>query len=258
MSPSDLEVQLQRVNTLTSKHDYVAALPALNAVIKSHPQLGNLRVGRAQIEMRLGQTSEAQADFDAARNEKGAEATSASALCLGEINVSADPGSTLQDCSRAVIAAPADATLLASRAVAAHRMKLDAQAAADVLAAHKLAKNDARQLNGACYALAQSDFALPDALLLYDEALRIMPNAPAVLDSRAFTLLRMNRNSEAVATYSAALKLMPKFALALYGRALAEKRLGQQRESDKDKAAAVAVLPSVGDVFSDMGVSFPG
>ncbi len=76
----------------------------------------------------------------------------------------------------------------------------------------------------------------------------------ATLDSRAFVLLRLNRNQEAKAAFDEALSVDPKLAPSLYGRSLAERRLGDPA-ADKDKAAALDSNPNIVKTYADYGVT---
>src|SRR5215469_1110875 len=62
---------------------------------------------------------------------------------------------------------------------------------------------------------------LKQALADCNQALRLMPNNAATLDSRGFVFLKMTNFDAAVSDYDAALRINPKLAFALYGRGLA-------------------------------------
>src|SRR5262249_50542139 len=62
---------------------------------------------------------------------------------------------------------------------------------------------------------------LKQALADCNQALRLMPNNAATLDSRGFIFLKMTHFDAAVSDYDAALRIDPKLAFALYGRGLA-------------------------------------
>ena len=257
LDPSGVDGAVRRINALTHAQDYPAALIAMTSLIKAHPDLGNLLVGRAEIEAKLGKVVEAQADFDTARISKGAEAANASVLCNGEVNAHAEAGAGLQDCTRAMRETPGEPSLAIDRAVLAHRLGLEAQASADIAAAGKLAGSDPEQLNNACYALATANIGLIEALALCDASLRIKPGNAHVIDSRGLVLLRLDRNADAANAYTQALRLDSKLADSLYGRAIAEKRLGRHADSMRDRTAALAINPHLRRSFDEAGVEGP-
>ena len=257
LDPTGLDGEVRKVNVLTGAQDYPAAMTAINALIKAHPNLGNLLVGRAEIEAKLGKTTEAQADFNSARATIGAEGATASVLCNGELDARADPGAALEDCTRAMHEDPLQPVFVVYRAVLAHRLGLEAQVAADIAVAGKLAGSDPEALNSVCYGLAVADIGLTEALALCDASLRIRPANAAVIDSRGMVLLRLERNADAAKAYTEALRLDPKLAASLYGRAVAEKRLGRHAESAQDRAAALALTPILRQFFDRNGVGSP-
>lgn len=257
LDPSGFDGAVRRINVLTQAADYPAALIAMTSLIKAHPGLGNLLVGRAEIEAKLGKSAEAQADFESARTSKGPEAANASVLCNGEVSAHAEAGAGLQDCTRAMGEAPGEPGFVIDRAVLAHRIGLEAQASADIAAAGKLAGSDPERLNNACYALAIANIGLTEALALCDASLRIKPGNAHVIDSRGMVLLRLNRNADAASAYTEALHLDPKLAASLYGLAVAEKRLGRHADSMRDRTAALAIDPSLRRSFGDAGVEGP-
>ena len=63
---------------------------------------------------------------------------------------------------------------------------------------------------------------LQKALADCNEALRLMPNNAATLESRGVVFLKMTQFDAAVSDYDAALRLNPNLASALYGRGMAK------------------------------------
>ena len=152
---------------------------------------------------------------------------------------------------------PHSAWVLALRGIAHDGLGQAALATQDFDAARSTA-GSALVLNEICWRKATLGRApitiLTSALADCDAALKLMPEAFQIMDSRALVLLRLGRNAEAVDQYGKALALDPKLAASLYGRALAEARLGHAAAQDRDVAAARAVDPGIADVFADFGM----
>ncbi|MGC1301950.1 MAG: hypothetical protein WA840_06220, partial [Caulobacteraceae bacterium] len=102
--------------------------------------------------------------------------------------------------------------------------------------------------------IAPEGFALDRALALCDASLKLKPNVSATLDSRAFVLLRLGRDAEALEGYNAALTVQPKEYNSLYGRGLVEARLGRAAASATDLHAALKARPDLRADFEEMGV----
>ena len=131
-----------------------------------------------------------------------------------------------------------------------------AAARAQVLARTRaLIADDATALNTLCYSLAVTGVELEGALADCDRSLKLRPGEAAVLDSRAFVLLRMGRDKEALSAYDAALTAAPTLADSLYGRSLAERRLGDAADADRDLKSALAQNPEVAKTFERYGVT---
>jgi tetratricopeptide (TPR) repeat protein len=114
--------------------------------------------------------------------------------------------------------------------------------------------HDPDELNNICYDLAVENIELDRALALCDASLKLRPGDAATLDSRAFVLMRLGRNAEALTAYHAALVAKPDEYNSLYGRGLVEARLGRVAESAQDIAAALKGRPQVREEFAEMGL----
>ena len=128
-----------------------------------------------------------------------------------------------------------------------------AQAQVDSLRAG--ASRDAVKLNNLCYEQAVHGFDLAQALGDCDASLKMEPENPATLDSRAFVLMRQGRDTEALAAYDAAVAKRPDFPTSLYGRSLVAARLGRTEEADRNRRAAVDLSPDIEAEFAEMGVT---
>jgi tetratricopeptide (TPR) repeat protein/predicted aspartyl protease len=131
----------------------------------------------------------------------------------------------------------------------------DALADYDIwIASHPRNEDLAGPLNGRCWVRARWDRDLDKALDDCNEALKLRPGAPMVLDSRGLVFLRLNQPDKAIADYDAALKMAPRTAWSLYGRGLAEQRKGLKSEGDADIAAAIAIAPRIADEAKQLGL----
>jgi tetratricopeptide (TPR) repeat protein len=112
-----------------------------------------------------------------------------------------------------------------------------------------------RAMNSRCWARALSGQELDLALSDCNSALRLRPNAAALLDSRGLVYLRQGNYDRAIADYDAALRLEPKIAWALYGRGLSKLKKGQTAAGQADIAAATALAPKIAEDAARHGIS---
>jgi tetratricopeptide (TPR) repeat protein len=150
---------------------------------------------------------------------------------------------------------PKDAGALVNRGIAYAQIGRATEAEKDFAAARLAAGSDAVRLNSLCWSKATFNVALDSALADCDASLRVAPNFPNTLDSRAFVLFRMGRYPDALRGYDEVLKLRPKSAASLYVRGLIERRLGKAVEGDADIKAAKAIESGVDQEFADYGVT---
>jgi len=131
------------------------------------------------------------------------------------------------------------------------------RAAKDFAAVRDRSAASASRLNHLCWSQATANFHLDRALADCQAALALEPRSAAILDSRAFVLLRLGKLQDAVAGYDEALKLQPRLAPSLYGRGLAWIGLGRAAEGQADLAAARSIAPAVVDAFAGYGLPAP-
>jgi tetratricopeptide (TPR) repeat protein len=117
--------------------------------------------------------------------------------------------------------------------------------------------DDAGALNERCWTKATLNLELATALADCDASLKLAPDNPATLDSRAFTNLRLGQTDAAIADYDAALKLAPKLPASLYGRAIARARKGDEAGARADLAEARKLSPDIDSRFAGFGVTLP-
>jgi hypothetical protein len=102
-------------------------------------------------------------------------------------------------------------------------------------------------LNSRCWFSALGNLDLSKGLDDCDLALRRVSRDAAILNSRAFVLLRMAQFDKSLSDFNAALKLDPKDASSLYGRGIVESHKGLTSASQADMTAAAALKSDVVD-----------
>jgi tetratricopeptide (TPR) repeat protein len=110
-------------------------------------------------------------------------------------------------------------------------------------------------LNARCWARAQANLELDQALDDCNRALKLHPSTAALLDSRGLVHLRLGQYDQAIADYDAALKLQPKEAWSLYGRGLAELKTGKPAEGQADLKAAADLAPGLAERAKRVGLA---
>ncbi len=155
----------------------------------------------------------------------------------------------------AAVAAPADQSLLQiyRGEIEAMTGRLD-QARRTFAAVRPKIAASAERLNDLCWTEAGFDALATDALADCDAALRLLPLAAAIHDSRALPLLRLGRLDEAIAEYDRALSFNPHLGPSLFARGIARLRKGQVKEGQADLDAARALNVRVGEELDEMGV----
>jgi tetratricopeptide (TPR) repeat protein len=136
-----------------------------------------------------------------------------------------------------------------------HALGQDAAATATFARVRQAAGSDGESLNRLCWSEATAGFDLPGALADCDAALQAEPKMPHIEDSRAFVLLRLGRDAEAMAQYDAAWEGRPAPAIAMFARAIAEKRTGRGESADRDRQAAIKKDKYVLDWFQLYGMT---
>jgi tetratricopeptide (TPR) repeat protein/predicted aspartyl protease len=219
LEPNDPQHIYDRARARLQNHQPLLALADLNQALKLKPDDVPALMLRGQMRMAINDPDGAKADFDAALNH--------------------DPNVRLRVADAYARSGGFEAAL----------------ADYDLwIASHPKNEDLARPLNGRCRVRALWGHELDKALADCNEALKLWPGAPQVLDSRGLVFLRMNRPDEAIADYDAALKVAPQMAWSLYGRGLAKQHQGHKAEGDADIAAALAIAPLLADEARKNGV----
>ena len=196
------------------------ALADLDRALKLRPDDANALVLRGRVRLESGDTDRATADFDAALKQ--------------------DPSLRLE---------------VAAAYSGAGRFEQSLAHLDQWIASHPRDADLAEPLNGRCWTRALWGHDLDKALADCNQALRLWPGAPSVLDSRGLVFLRTGQLDKAISDYTAALKLEPHLAWSLYGRGLARLRQGQKIAGDADVAAARAIRPKIAEEAAKYGVN---
>ena len=256
LDPDNLGARRFKLSILLQKQDYPSALVEADRLLASHPEArGEALVNRAAIHHKLGHEHQADADFAEARALTGSAAAPPTMLCAEETEARWRADLALSDCERAMASDPKSEPLLFDRFAQLHRLGRDADARASLAGVEQMGFQPA-DLNNLCYSMARENFDLERALEFCDVAVKLLPG-PGFLDSRAFVLLRMGRNPDALVAYTTALSYNQHWASALFGRGVIEARLGQREDSERDITAAEKANPAIRKTFADMGVTAP-
>ena len=160
----------------------------------------------------------------------------------------------IADYSQAISIAPEMTMAIFNRGMAYSLKGQYAPAIDDFSHVIKLEPNNAMAWNNRCYYRAIAD-QLDDALTDCNHSLQLIPGVPAVLDSRAFTYLKMKKYDLALKDYDDAVKQDNHHAGWLYGRGLTRRALHDEAGSKADIAAALQIDPKVAEQFRKYGVS---
>jgi tetratricopeptide (TPR) repeat protein len=105
-----------------------------------------------------------------------------------------------------------------------------------------------------CEFRASKGYHLEQAIKDCDEVLRLRPNEPFALQSRALVYLKLNELDNAFNGYDNVLKLYPQAYKSLYGRGLVKLKKGDSAGGEADIAAAKAINADVVKTFEDYGL----
>jgi TonB family protein len=121
--------------------------------------------------------------------------------------------------------------------------------------AARTVSTSASALNNMCWSKATAGVALDTALADCDAAAAAAPHESAINDSRGFVLLRLGRYDEAIVCYEDALRIRPLASDSLYGRGLARRRQGKIDEANSDIRAALLIDARIAEKFAGFGLT---
>ena len=241
-------------------HDFAAGKADVDEALRRLGQAApaadrsSVRYARASCLVLLGRTKEAIVDFSAAieADPDSSDALVARGLARGNEK---DYEGAKADLGRAHALKPDSAAIEMMRGHVSDVMgELD-----DAVGAYEhaiaLATPSASALNDLCAARSLLGKSLDKALAECDESLRLQPDFPEALDSRATVNLRLGRLKEAVDDATAALERKPDLASSYFVRAAALRRLGVAEAAQRDLAHARQIDPGVEESFARYGVA---
>lgn len=111
--------------------------------------------------------------------------------------------------------------------------------------------------NSLCWARATANLQLAEARGDCEAALRLIPLAPAYLDSRGLLHFRLRDYRAALADYDLALAAAPDQTASLYGRGLVKLAMGNKAGATADFEAARKITPVIDEEFRGYGLAAP-
>lgn len=223
LDPKNPDYFYQRARAYWSNKQPALAISDLDQALQLKPEYVAALVTRADLHLLSHDTAAARADLDVA--DRSASKDDELRRGMGNAYLDAALPSQAVDQYDLWITAHPNSSLLA--------IGLNDRCWARVLWAHELDK-------------AEKDC---------NTALRLMPGAPNVLDSRGWLYFRLGKFDRSIKDFNAALDRQPKLASSLYGRGLGELRLGRNAAGKADIAAATTLDPQVTDLLSKYGIA---
>jgi tetratricopeptide (TPR) repeat protein len=252
----DPDALIREAAAASSRNDYPGAVALLDRAIAKDARRADAFVSRGRAKLAQGQTKAAVADFDqslALEPENFEALISRGAVFARQ----GDLAKARQDLELAARQKTPDgrARLRVAGVYEGGKAYADAIAQFDAVIADKTAdETKVAALNGRCWDRALLKQDLDKALADCNQALRIDPKNPDVLDSRALVHLRRGELDLALSDYDAAIKAQPPAAITLYARAAARLKKGLKADSDADVAAAKKLNPKIGELAKAEGV----
>jgi len=257
-----------------AKGDYESALRSYDSAIEANPKEPVYYLNRGAAFFAARNYDRAIADFDHALSLKPDYAAAFvdrgnAYLCKG------DNDRAILDYDQAIILMPALYPAIFNRGNAYYAKRDYEHATRDYRQALALNPNppnylfaldrnqriswkkqdSAEALNKRCWIRALTGEKLDAALSDCDESLKLQPNSPATLDSRALVHLRMGHFERAISDADTALESRSRNASSLFVRGLAKRRLGDAPGAERDLEDARATDPKIDDLYVNIGVA---
>jgi tetratricopeptide (TPR) repeat protein len=282
------DVRMIRAAALAALGRKEEALAEGDRAVEGQPRNEVMRTARAKLRKELGRPDLARQDYDVLIAQTPKEEYFLARAILWP---DADHSKRNDDIASALRLNPRSTKALAFRAAAGIESARFGQAETDIAAIEKIDPNaeylyrlrsqlfakqgrskealqlvdayvakhpgDATALNERCWIKATLNVQLDTALADCNASLKIEPDSPATLDSRAFANLRLGATDAAVADYNAALKLTPDLSASLYGRAIARARKGDEQGARADLQQARKISPDIDSRFAGFGIALP-
>ncbi len=256
-TPHTADEFARRAAAAMSTRDFAAAISGWTQAMALAPTEPRYAVQRAIAEIGNRQPLLAMADLDQAA-KLNPESIPAH-LARGELYFAErEPDKAKADLDAAAALAANDPDQVFAVATAYERVGWYREAIAELdpwLAGHPVDDRRPAALNARCWMSTLLNTDLGQALIDCDEALKLRPSDPGILDSRGLTYLRSGEVDRALADYDASLRVRPNSAWTLYGRGLVELRKGMAKEGQADIAAALAIQPRLADQAKKYGLA---
>lgn len=169
-------------------------------------------------------------------------------------NSMGDNAAALRDLTQAIRLDPKYMDAYKERAVAYEELKQYNLAIQDYGSAIGIDPKDADALNGRCWVRAVAGIDLQKALTDCNEALRLEPGEPFILDSRGLVFLKLKQLDAALADYNAALAKDNESAATFYARGVVKRMKGDSGGSSADFAQAKKLQPDIAQEMAKYGV----
>jgi len=256
-APSDAAGFSRRGTAFAARRDFAHAIADLDRACELAPTEPQYFYERGLAHLGNGQPFLAMADFDQTLKLKPDDLQALLARARLRVTGRDEPGARADlDAADALAAKAADARL--EMGVLYLRVNLYEPAVKQFdlwIFSHPEDSHKPEALNDRCWTRALWQKDLKKALGDCDTALRLRPDIPAFLDSRALVRMRLGELADSIQDYDAVLKAQPKNAWALYARGVAELREGMTAAGNADVAAAAALQPNVVELAKSRGVS---
>jgi tetratricopeptide (TPR) repeat protein len=245
----DADSLIREAAAASSRRDEASAVALLDRAIAADPKRADAYVLRGRAKLALGQGKPAMADFDRALvlEPQNFEALISRGRAWAR---QGDMAKARKDLELAAGQKTPDGRARLRVAQAYEGSKAYAEAIAQfdaIIAERSTDEMKVAALNGRCWDRALMKQDLDRALNDCNQALRIAPRNPDVLDSRALVHLRRGELDLALADYDAAVREQPGAAITLYARAAARLQKGLKADSEADLAAAKKLDPRIGE-----------
>ena len=232
--------------------EVVSALKDFDAALAINSGDAGLFAARGMARLKNGNPKAAIEDFN-------------SALALDAVSIDAmtgrgnafltlgNPEAAKSDFSQAIVLNPNIPDPVYRRAIANARLSNIVDAMADYDRVLEMAPGNSTYWNARCWFRATMGVDLDLALTDCDQAITLKPDNVAALDSRAFVLLRLARNGDALKAYDLVLARESAQAWPFFGRGIVKKRLGDVAGADADLARARQIQPKIDQEYLKFG-----
>jgi tetratricopeptide (TPR) repeat protein len=255
--PTDAAGFSRRGAAFAARHDFDHAIADLTRACELAPNEPQYFYERGVARVSNAQPFQAMSDFDQALKLKPDDVPALMARARLRLE-GRDPAGAIADLDAVdrIVPRESDERLAMGNLYGASGRLTFAIAQFDQwLPAHSEDARRADALHGRCRARAQLGQDLKKALSDCNDALRVYPNSPRMLEARGLVRLRMSDFDKSIADYDAALGANPKLAWALYGRGLDELHLGKRAEGQADMAKATALQPDLPEEAKRLGLT---